>query len=162
MSCLIHTACPVDKQIYNVPCSFSIGFNQYVRNKITTCVNAENSCDCCAYNIADCLIMKSSLYTPTIQPTILINDNQCSKSRCQSKYNTRHCYWYENINNDIVCIDNDKQYCCTENRADCCYTNKMPVYIAFGSTFVVIFMYILYRSIINDTNKILPEKNGPT
>jgi hypothetical protein len=53
---------------------------------------------CCAYNIVDCLVLESSLHSPTFQPTIIINENLCSSQTCITKYNIDNCYWYESIN----------------------------------------------------------------
>jgi hypothetical protein len=157
-SCLDGTACPLDKRNYRVPCRFSLGFNLYVCRPINTCVNIDNSCDCCAYNVADCFILESALHVPTFQPTVSTSNDRCSQSSCHSKYNTNQCYLYESVNTDIVCNDNDKQYCCTELRADCCYTSHYATVVTFICIMTILVVYIVYRTIVESHNKILPVK----
>jgi hypothetical protein len=116
---------------------------------------------CCAYNIVDCLVLESSLHSPTFQPTIIINENLCSSQTCITKYNIDNCYWYESINNNILCNENNNKYCCSEYRYNCCQTSKINVIIVFSCILCLIIFYIfkiykeilfiIFINIINDT-----------
>ena len=162
-SCLDITACPNDKRMYNVPCRFSAGMNVYVCN-VNTCANVDGRHDCCAYNISDCLVLESSLYLPTVQPTVAINENACNPQLCQTKYSADKCYWYESMQTDNLCKENNNEYCCSQNRADCCITNKTGAYIVFGSIAGIIILtmsaYYWHYYVKKSHKKIEPAKEA--
>jgi hypothetical protein len=142
-TCLNTNTCPNDK-MYDVICNFSIGINHYACNPQTTCMRADGTYDCCAKNIVSCIVDALSLREPTIQPSILISASGCNQT-C-NKINK--CYWYESLRTDNLCVENNNEYCCSLNRADCCMTNKTGAYIVFSSIagiiIMIIFVYYWY------------------
>lgn len=159
-TCLDTITCPSDKRIYNIPCRFSFGLNVYVCNGKTTCMNTTGKQDCCAYNIADCLVLESSLRLPTVQPTLAISENKCDSQRCSLKYDTDTCYWYESVNSDILCSKDNQAYCCSQHREDCCKSSKTAAICAFSSIACVIVIFAFYRYVLCSYRKIVPTKIG--
>ena len=101
-SCLETTSCPDDKRIYNIRCNFSIRHNNYLCNKVNTCIDTTGEYNCCAYYIADCIVLESSLPRPTFQPTQDISNVMCNNQICNTQYDIDQCYWYESINTNIL------------------------------------------------------------
>ena len=156
-SCLEVTACPSKKRIYNIPCRFSAGMNVYVCN-VNTCTNVDGRHDCCAYNIADCLVLESSLYLPTVQPSMAIIESGCNSRGCQTKYRVDKCYWYETINSNIMCCEDGNEYCCSQDRADCCQTNKTAAIVTISCVASVILLLVWYRYFMSSYSKVMPIK----
>jgi len=153
-SCLDISGCPSEQRIHNVPCPFTFGWNLYVCKDSTTCINTNGRRHCCGENIADCVILESSLlHSPTFQPTMAILANSCHSQTCPAKYNTNQCYWYENHNIELLCNENNHEYCCTQNRSDCCQTSKTAAIIVFISIWCVI---VLFLCLTSSSSKILP------
>jgi hypothetical protein len=69
------------------------------------------------------------------------------------------CYWYEKLQIDNLCVENNNEYCCSQNRADCCMTNKTGAYIVFGciAGIIIIAAYYLYY-VKKSRHKIVPIK----
>lgn len=147
--------CPNDR-MYNVVCNFSIGINHYACNPRTTCLNSDGTYDCCAKNIVSCIVDASSLLVPTAQPTAAIRENECNLLRCHVKYNAAQCYWYESINSDTLCSEDGTEYCCGEDRSDCCQTNKTTALITFSCVACLILLFVWYRYITRSYSKIIP------
>ena len=154
-TCLNINTCPNDKMYY-VICNFSIGINHYACNPQTTCMRADGTYDCCAKNIVTCLVDASSLLVPTIQPSILISETICNQT-CDK---IDKCYWYERLRIDNLCVENNNEYCCSQNRADCCMTNKIGAYIVFGCIGGIIIIIIAYYwyYVKKSYHKIVPIK----
>lgn len=154
-TCLDTNACP--DIMYNVVCNFSIGIdNEYACNPHTTCMRADGIYDCCGDHIVDCVVYASSLRVPTIQPTTVINKTNCDKI-CITGSKIDKCYWYESLRTDNLCGKNDNEYCCSDNRADCCMTNETGAYIVFGSIAGIIIIFACYWYFIRKShNKIVP------
>ena len=152
-SCLDTSVCPSDQRIYSVPCPFALGMNLYVCKDSTTCINSDRRHHCCAYHIAECVVLESSLHLPTLQPTMAILANSCHSQTCPSKYNTKQCYWYESHNINLLCNEDNHEYCCTQNRSDCCQTSQPAVIIVFSCIGCVI---ILFLCLTGSSSKILP------
>ena len=153
-TCLNTNTCPNDK-MYDVICNFSIGINHYACNPKTTCMRADGKYDCCAKNIVSCVVDASSLREPTIQPSILISATGCNQT-CNK---IDKCYWYESLQTDNMCVENNNEYCCSLNRADCCMTNKTGAYIVFGSIAGIMIMIIVayyWYYVKKSYNKIIP------
>jgi hypothetical protein len=157
-SCLDIVPCASDKRLYNIPCRFALGLNLYVCNDKTTCTNTNGRRDCCAYNVADCMVLESSLRLPTFQPTQAVDKNLCNPKTCPAKYDTDQCYWYESINTDLLCSENNDEYCCSQHRSDCCQTSRNAVIIVFGCIAAFIVLLIWYRTIMGARIKIIPMK----
>jgi hypothetical protein len=158
-TCLDSTACPNEK-LYNIICNFSIGYNDYECNS-NTCMRVDGTYDCCAINVYYCtqLAQASFLRMPTIQPTTTIRKPNCYEM-CNAGTKINKCYWYENLRTDNLCLENDNEYCCSQNRSDCCSTNQTGVYIVFGciSGIIIIFAYYWYY-VKNSHHKIVPAQN---
>jgi hypothetical protein len=156
-TCLDPNACPNDK-MYNVICNFSIGINEYACNRKTTCMRADGTYDCCSNHIVRCIVDASTLRVPTIQPSMLIQATACNRGSKIDK-----CYWYENMRTNNLYVENNKEYCCFQNRAECCSTNQTYTYIVFGSIagIIVILACYWYYYVKNSYHKIIPVKEVP-
>jgi hypothetical protein len=154
-TCLDTTTCPNDK-MYNVICNFSIGYNEYLCNPQTTCMRADGRYDCCSKNIVDCVIDASSLQMPTIQPTISSSDISCNQ-QCQPEYRIDKCHWYESMQVNTNCNDENDNYCCSHKRADCCRTNTTDVYIVIGCITGIMILYAFYKYVIAYSAKVMPS-----
>lgn len=160
-TCLDTNACPGDK-MYNVICNFSLGINEYACNPKTTCMHQDGRYDCCAKNIVSCVVDASTLRVPTIQPSIAIIATYCNQM-CSNGNKIDKCYWYESMRTDKLCGENNNEYCCSQNRADCCKTNQTGAYIVFGSIagivmIITIAYYWYYMK--KSRNKIEPAKEA--
>jgi hypothetical protein len=153
-TCLDLNACPNDK-MYNVACNFSIGINNYACNPQTTCMRADGKYDCCGNNIVKCVVDAASLHVPTIQPTISANDIPCDE-QCKPEYRIDTCHWYESKQLNIICNDEHDDYCCSQNRGDCCRTNATDLYIVFGCIAGIMVLFTFYRYVIRNNTKIIP------
>lgn len=148
--------------MYNVVCNFSIGINDYACNPQTTCVNSDGTHDCCAKNIVSCIVYASSLLVPTVQPSASINDNACNAQHCATKYSAGQCYWYENMNNNVLCSEDNIKYCCSHNsRADCCQASKTVVIVAFSCFAFLLTIFLCYKYIMRSYGKIIPFNLKP-
>jgi hypothetical protein len=152
--------CPTDR-MYNVVCNFSIGINHYACNPQTTCLNSDGTYDCCAKNIVSCIVYASSLLVPTVQPTAAINVNACNSQLCAIKYSADKCYWYESLRTDNMCVENNNEYCCSQDRADCCKSSKMVVVIIFSCVACLLMVFVSYRYIARSYSKIIPVTVEP-
>jgi len=159
-TCLDINACQNNK-LYNIRCNFITNYlgtdYAYVCSPHTTCMRADGTYDCCGDHIVDCIVDASLLRVPTIQPSVAINDTICDKM-CSSGNKIYTCSWYESLRPDNLCGENNHEYCCSHNRADCCRTNKTDAYIVFGSIagiMMIIFAYYWYY-IKNTYHKIKP------
>ena len=153
-TCLDPNTCPGDK-LYNIVCNFSIGYIDYECNS-NTCMRADGKYDCCAINVYYCTYPASLLRIPTIQPTIIISETNCNE-KCNK---IDKCYWYERLRTDNLCKENNNEYCCSQNRADCCLTNKTGAYIVFGciaGIIIIIIIVAYYRYYVKKSHhKIVP------
>lgn len=160
-TCLDTNACPADK-MYNVICNFSIGINEYACNPKTTCMHQDGTYDCCGKNIVSCIVDAKSLRVPTIQPSIAIIATYCNQM-CTNGNKIDKCYWYERMRTDKLCGENNNEYCCSQNRADCCKTNQTGAYIVFcsiaGIMIIITIAYYWYY-MKNSRNKIVPAKDA--
>lgn len=145
-SCLDLNNCPVENRRFDVICDFQIGYQHYICNMSNTCTRTDGKMDCCASNIADCIVNANSIPTPTIQPTLSYNDVLCNKNGCNNKDHTnKKCYWYESIKSELYCADGQgNNVCCSVNRQECCIVHLENVYIAFGCSIIFIFAIIGY------------------
>ncbi len=155
-TCLDPNACPNDK-MYNVMCNFSIGINEYACNSKTTCMRPDGTYDCCSNHIVRCVVDASTLRVPTIQPSMLIQATACNRGSKIDK-----CYWYENMRTNNLYVENNKEYCCFQNRAECCSTNQTYTYIVFGSIAGIIVILASYWYYVkNSYHKVVPVKEVP-
>ena len=141
-------------------CNFSIGMNEYACNPQTTCMREDGKYDCCANHIVRCIVDAASLRVPTIQPSIVISETNCD----QMCTKIDKCYWYEILQTDKSCVENNKEYCCAKNRSDCCSTNQMTTYIVFGciAGIITIITIAYYRYYVkNSDHKIAAAKDAP-
>ena len=152
--------CPNDR-MYNVVCNFSIGINHYACNPQTTCLNSDGTYDCCAKNIVSCIVYASSLLVPTVQPTAAINLSACSSQGCHVKYNAAQCYWYESINSNTLCSEDGTEYCCGQERSDCCQASKAAAVVTFSSVACLILLFLCYRYFARHYSKIIPVAAEP-
>ena len=145
-TCLGTNACP--NIMYDVVCNFSIGIdNEYACNPNTTCMRTDGIYDCCGDHIVDCIVYASSLRVPTIQPSVAINETNCD----QICIKIDKCYWYESLRTDNLCVNS------SQNRADCCTTNKTGAYIIFGSIAGILIIFAYYWYFIRKSHhKIVP------
>jgi hypothetical protein len=160
-TCLDTNACP--NIMYNVVCNFSIGIdNEYACDPKTTCMRADGKYDCCGDHIVRCIVDAASLRVPTIQPSIAISETNCDKM-CSTGSKIDKCYWYEILRTDKLCVENNNEYCCAKNIADCCSTNKTSAYIVFGciAGIVTIIAIAYYRYYVNNSHKIATAKDAP-
>ena len=152
-TCLDPNTCPGDK-LYNIVCNFSIGYIDYECNS-NTCMRADGKYDCCAINVYYCTYPASLLRIPTIQPSILISETNCNE-KCNK---IDKCYWYESLRTDNLCKENNNEYCCSENRADCCMTNKTGAYIVFGCIAGIMIIATYYWYCVKRSHtKVVPTK----
>ena len=159
-TCLDPNTCPNEK-LYNIVCNFSIGYIDYECNS-NTCMRADGTYDCCSINVVYCTYPASLLRIPTIQPSIIISETNCNE-KCDAGSKINKCYWYEVLKTDNLCPENNNnEYCCSQNREDCCRTNKTAMYIVFGciAGILIIFAYYWY-SIKKSRNKIVPATDMP-
>lgn len=157
-TCLDPNTCPNDK-MYNLVCNFSIGINDYACNPQTTCMRADGKYDCCAKHIVNCIVEASSLIVPTIQPSRIISETNCNQT-CNK---IDKCYWYENMRTEKMCVENNKEYCCFQNRAECCSTNQTGAFIVFGSIagfIMVILAYYWFYYVNKQHHKIVPTNDN--
>jgi hypothetical protein len=158
-TCLDENTCPNDK-LYNVVCNFSIGYIDYECDSRKTCKRADGTYDCCSINVNYWTYPASLLRIPTIQPSTIIRETNCNEI-CNSGIKIDKCNWYEILKTDNLCGENSKnEYCCSQNREDCCSTNKTVIYILFAciSGILIIFAYYLYY-IKKSRSKIIPVKD---
>jgi hypothetical protein len=159
-TCLDINACPNDK-MYNVLCNFKYGIDEYACNPKTTCMRADGKYDCCGKNIVTCVVDAASLRVPTIQPTISVNDIPCDE-QCKPEYRIDTCHWYESKQINIICNDENDNYCCSQHRSDCCKTNTTDAYIVFGCIAGIMVLFAFYRYAIRINTKIIPSKPEAT
>lgn len=159
MSCLDVTMCMPDQTFNHINCNFTIRFTEYICNPINTCRRTDGLYDCCASNIADCIIERLNLQLlPTISPTLSPNVVNSCESTCNLAPITNKCYWYESQNLDISCIGNDNKYCCSHSRANCCQTSIQHVYIIFGLLLLLIIGCVYYKYIVYNYTRVVPDK----
>jgi hypothetical protein len=78
---------------------------------------------------------------------------------CDTGSKLDKCYWYEKRETDNLCIENNKEYCCFQNRNECCSTNQTYVYIAFGSIAGIFVILAYYWYLVKKSHhKIVPAK----
>ncbi len=147
--------------MYNVVCNFSIGINHYACNSRTTCLNSDGTYDCCAKNIVGCIVDAASLLVPTVQPTAAIRENACSSQGCHVKYKAAQCYLYESINSDTLCSEDGTEYCCGQDRSDCCQTSNTAAVVTFGGVACLILLFLCYRYFARHYSKIIPVTVEP-
>ena len=162
-TCLDANACPGDK-LYDIRCNFITNYlennYEYVCNPHTTCMLADGIYDCCGGNIVECIVYVSSLqiptFQPTIQPSILISETNCNE-KCNK---IDKCYWYESLQTDNLCVENNNEYCCYQNsREECCMTNKTSLYIVFGCIAGILIIATYYWYYVKKPHhKIVPIK----
>ena len=157
LTCL---TCPTDR-MYNVVCNFSIGINHYACNPQTTCLNSDGTYDCCAKNIVSCIVYASSLLVPTVQPSAAIDTSACNSQLCAIKYSADKCYWYESLRTDNMCVENNNEYCCSHDRADCCKSSKTAAVVTFSSVACLLTIFLCYRYIARYYGKIMPVTVEP-
>ena len=145
-SCLDLNNCPVENRLYDIVCHFQRSGQQYMCNMSNACTRTDGKIDCCASNIADCIVNANSIPSPTIQPTLSYNNVLCNKNGCNNKDHTnKTCYWYESIKSELYCADGQgNDVCCSANRADCCLVQFENVYITFGCLTAIVVVIIAY------------------
>ena len=156
-TCLDTNACPGDK-MYNVICNFAIGQDEYACNPKTTCMRPDEKYDCCAKYIVGCIVHAESLLVPTIQPSPM-REPACNEI-CANGYKIDKCYWYESMQTDNLCKENNNEYCCSPNRGDCCTTNQTGAYIVFGSIAFIMTILITAYYVKKSRTKIVPAKEA--
>ena len=156
-TCLDTNACPGDK-MYNVLCNFAIGVDSYACNPKTTCMRPDGKYDCCAKYIVGCIVHTESLLVPTIQPSPM-REPACNQI-CNAGYKLDKCYWYESMRTDNLCKENNNEYCCSQNRGDCCTTNQTGAYIVFGSIAFIMTIIITAYYVKKSRTKIVPTKEA--
>lgn len=161
MSCFDETTCTPDKLINNINCNFTFKYITYMCNDIITCRRSDGLYDCCSSYISDCVIERlNSHLLPTIQPSVHpIIYNLCD-TICEIAPSTNKCYWYEEQNKKVSCIDSNNNYCCSHTRSTCCQTNVMYVYIIFGSLLLVLFGFTYYKYILFMYIRVSPDNNN--
>ena len=161
MSCLDETTCIYSQLFNRINCNFTVGYVHYICNRINTCKRSDYLYDCCASDIAHCVIEILDVnLLPTIQPSIASNINSCTTT-CNIMPSTNKCYWYESQNIHISCIYNN-EYCCSHRRNECCQTNSMYIYIVIGLLFVIMMIMIGilgYRYTILMYRRVTPESH---
>ena len=159
MSCLDVTTCATDQTFNNINCNFTIRHIEYRCNPTITCQRNDGLYNCCASNIADCVIERLDLHLlPTISPTISPNRVNPCEITCNLAPSTNTCYWYETQNLDISCIGKDNNFCCSHSRANCCQTTTQYAYIIFGSLFLICIGCMYYKYIVFKFTRIVPDK----
>jgi hypothetical protein len=161
MSCLDETTCAADRRFTRINCNFTITHTQYVCNPINTCARLDGLYDCCAENINDCVIVQFDIrLLPTVAPTKSPSSISACEITCNLTPTTNECYWYESQNTDISCMNEDDRYCCSHDRAECCYTYIQSVYITFGSIFLLC-LCVAYKYIVCKYTRVVPMKPPP-
>lgn len=159
MSCIDSTTCTTDQTFNNINCNFTIKFTEYICNPTYTCQRTDGLYDCCASNIADCIIERHDFQLlPTISPTLSPNVGTSCEVTCELAPSTNKCYWYESQNLDISCIGKDNNYCCSHRRDNCCQTSILQMYIVFGSLLLLLIGYAYYKYIVYTYTRIVPDK----
>jgi len=164
-TCIDTNLCPVEHRMYHIVCNFSFGIGGYYAcNTRNTCVNPNGSKDCCSprHNIVDCLVWTSYLPTPTIRPSVTVQEVSCINKCDTMEYKIDTCYWYESKQTDNLCIGDNTKYCCSQKRADCCYTNQQNVVIVFGCIVAIITIAVYYFTIREQYKKVMPLQSIPT
>ena len=156
-TCLDTNACPGDKMYY-VICNFSVGLDNYACNPKTTCMHQDGNYDCCAKYIVGCIVHAESLLVPTIQPSPM-REPACNQM-CNIGYKLDKCYWYESLQTDNLCKENNNEYCCSQNRGDCCTTNQTGAYIVFGSIAFIMTIITIAYYVKKSHTKIVPTKEA--
>lgn len=159
MSCIDVTTCTTDQIFNRINCNFTIGYVKYICNPTNTCQRIDGLYDCCASNIADCIIEQLRFQllpttAPTISPNIL---SECEKT-CNIAPSTNKCYWYESQNIDNSCIDKDNNYCCSHSRSDCCQASISYI-IILGSFFFLLIICVFYHVLVFKYTRVVPETN---
>ena len=151
MSCLDVTTCATEQIFSRINCNFTFSFIEYICNPTNTCRRADELYDCCSSNISDCIIERVNsqllpIISPTLSPTLIkLCENKCNRPPSKIK-----CYWYESQNLDIPCVDKENYYCCQ--------SVIYPIYIIFGSTFLLITGCLYYKYFIYKYTRIVPDK----
>lgn len=162
MACFDLTTCTTDQIFNRVNCNFTIGYVKYLCNPTNTCQRIDRLYDCCASNIADCIINLTVIQSlPTIAPTISPNIFSECENTCNLAPSTNTCYWYESQNLDHSCIDKDNNYCCSHSRNDCCQVS-LDYIIILGSLFFLLIICIFYHVLVFKYTRVLPETNTST
>ena len=108
MSCLDITTCPREQTFHRIICNFTIAHIQYICNATNTCQRTDESYDCCASNIVDCVIERYAFQlVPTMKPTLSSVLGELCEVTCNLTPSTNRCYWYERQNLDISCISKE-------------------------------------------------------
>ena len=159
MSCFDITTCYNDQIFNRINCNFRISYLQHICNPTNTCQRIDGLYDCCASNIADCIIEQYRfLSLPTTAPTISPNIfSECEKT-CNLAPSTNKCYWYESQIIENSCIDKDNNYCCSHSRSDCCQAS-ISYMIIFGSLFFLLMTCVFYHVIVFKYIRVVPEAN---
>ena len=158
MSCFDLTTCPSNQIFNRINCNFTNGYVRYICNPSKTCPRTDGLYDCCASNIADCIIEYSTLF-PTTSPTILPNIVSECENTCNLAPSTNTCYWYENQNLENSCIDKNDNYCCSHSRSDCCHVSLDYIMILLGSLFFLLIICIFYHVLVLKYTRVVPETN---
>ena len=163
VDCLENMNCPIENQHNAVLCEFWVDNIEYKCNPETTCIRDDGAYACCAEDIISCT-MSNEVESPTFHPTTIgIYPNSCLQT-CDSKYEIEECQWYESINNDNACYDDQNILtCCTHIRSDCCpfrkegFNNIITVLVVVCILVCILVYYAVY--ITNKYNKIIQKKN---
>ena len=162
-TCIDTKMCPVEDIMYSIVCNFSFGTGGYYAcNSMNTCINPNGRIDCCSksHYIKECLVWTPYLHAPTIGPSVNIQSVSCINECENMEYKIDTCYWYENIRDDAMCIENDNKYCCSHTRASCCYTNPRNAFIVFGCIAVIIIGALYYFAVREQRKKVMPVQNA--
>jgi len=167
MSCFDITTC-LSEQIFNrINCNFTVAHVKYSCNSTVTCKRLDGLYDCCTSNIAYCtiqLLVFQSLPTikPTIKPTILPNMFDACEKTCNLTPSTNKCYWYENQNIDMSCINKHNKFCCSYRHDECCQTNITSAYVIYGLLIFLLSLFALYKYVVCRYTRIVPDKTIPS
>jgi len=160
MSCFDLITCPNAQIFERINCNFTIRYIHYICNPINTCKRNDNLYDCCASNISNCIIEQFDFQTsPTIKPTILTNVESECENTCNIAPRTNQCYWFENQNLNISCINKHGNFCCSHERNECCQVNIIQTYIIFGSVILILLFCIFYKYFVYSYTRVIPEKS---
>jgi len=158
MACFDMITCSTDQLFERINCNFSLGYIKYICNPVNTCKRTDGLYDCCTSNISECII-QSIIYEklPTIAPTIKIHIDSACENICNEALSTNKCYWFEDQNQEVSCINKNNDYCCSHNRSECCQTFIDSLYYIFGTFLFVLFCCIYYKYFVYTYTRVKPE-----
>ena len=167
MTCLNNSICPANyTHIYFKFCNYADSNYQYYPNPRITCsrediydyfgtdcVNCHMVVDCC-YSISQDECCDTMTLPPTSVPTM----DPCNLN-CKTSFRFDSCYFFENQNTDISCIDNDGQFlCCDNERSKCCVNDPYIVY-GTAASIALVLLFLIFQLISGHNKKVVVHKN---